>query len=646
MLGPGRRSGRAWVLWVPGVALVGAGTAALLQRAGPVGDDRGVERTAEVSTPVSDSALTLEASQVRLPLTEIRQEQGLCFTARIPLLTPNERDDRTTGLRLFEDDVELTQATAQHAEVRELGGARFSHWGPTLYFSSTDGSDPTTNGRRYTIVIDRASVVDDSLWAFTPIAVILPERIIKREGFSYDYDLPPAIAAWPSDSETINGSPLIILEDGVALGPGHSRGSALAESGQGRYLHSGRRVRFSTPDNTDPRTNGRRYAIGLADPPNHHFIDPFAHPPSPTVESLGAPAIAWPREGEVIREARPTMRVSDPDPALLYYWELDVTPTFDLVNLHRRPRVARPSEGVDVVRLMDRSPSFSPEFEVPYRLGAIAPYHVDRRTLTSTSIMAGRLGYGLAPGREQFREVFEFMYHQFYPVDVDPNIRDPGETWVRDRGYCVSVNLLTSRLLEELGYRARRAQVNVLPSSGDADAPLYGHSSLEVFHSGRWSIIDPWIGYFLPDTSFHDLAVDARKDRYPVLAVSAGEGVSTLEGRRDVIDLSDYAMHRLYDRFDTWFAPYHDAESERLLFSDERAAVPVPDSRLLWPKKEMRVWVRVRSVNLPPEAVERWMLPRADVREHRPEVIEVSPWTAVSFTIDLDAAYGIEREPR
>lgn len=585
-------------------------------------------------------------TEVRLPLTKIRAERGHCCIAPIPLLTPNERSDGKTGLRLFEDEVELTRAASLHAEIREFGGGRFSHWGPALYFSSSDGSDPTTNGRRYTIVFDRAFLLDESLRAMTPVAAIPPERIREGAGFEYLYDLPPAIAAWPSDSETINGSPLVVLEDGMALGPGHTRGSTLAQLGEGRYLHAGRRVRFSTSDNTDPRTNGRRYAIGLADPPDHHFIDPFASRSPPTVEALRAPVIGWPREGQIIRDARPVIHVSDPDAALLYYWELDVRPTFDSANLHRRPRVRRTAQGVNLVRVLDRSPSFSPQFEAPYRLGAIAPHHVDLRALTFTSVMAGRLGYGLAPGHEQFREVYEFVYHQFYPVDFDANIRDPAETWVRDRGFCISVNLLTSRLLEELGYRTRRAQVNVLSSSGDADSPLYGHSSLEAFHGGRWSIIDPWIGYFLPGTSFHDLAADARKDRYPVLAVPAGEGVSTLEGRRKVIDLSDYAMDRRYDRFDTWFAPYHDAESERLAFSGERAAVPVPNSWRLWPRKQMRVWVRVRSVNLPPEAVEPWMMSFHEARAALPEAIEVSPWTVVSFTIDLEAAYGFEREPR
>lgn len=38
------------------------------------------------------------------------------------------------------------------------------------------------------------------------------------------------------------------------------------------------------------------------------------------------------------------------------------------------------------------------------------------------------------------------------------------------------------------------------------------------------------------------------------------------------------------------------------------------------------------------------MLPREDVNDYRPEVIEVSPWTTVSFTIDLAEAYGFERD--
>ncbi len=59
-----------------------------------------------------------------------------------------------SATRLFEDGRELGPAHSQHAEIRALGQGRFSHWEQAagermLLFSSSDGSDPRNNGRRY-----------------------------------------------------------------------------------------------------------------------------------------------------------------------------------------------------------------------------------------------------------------------------------------------------------------------------------------------------------------------------------------------------------------------------------------------------------------------------------------------------------------
>ncbi|MCC6908255.1 MAG: hypothetical protein IT430_09975 [Phycisphaerales bacterium] len=86
--------------------------------------------------------------QVRLPLTDIKAERGLCYVARIPLLAPNERDDRQTGLRLFEDGVPLPLAHARFEEIGTIGRGRYLHLGPRVWFSTTDNSDPRENGRR------------------------------------------------------------------------------------------------------------------------------------------------------------------------------------------------------------------------------------------------------------------------------------------------------------------------------------------------------------------------------------------------------------------------------------------------------------------------------------------------------------------
>ena len=63
---------------------------------------------------------------------------------------------------VLEDGVPLPLPHALHEEIRRLGAGRYSHWtfrggadrNGTPYrevlFSTTDNSDPTSNGRRYT----------------------------------------------------------------------------------------------------------------------------------------------------------------------------------------------------------------------------------------------------------------------------------------------------------------------------------------------------------------------------------------------------------------------------------------------------------------------------------------------------------------
>src|SRR5439155_1354472 len=67
------------------------------------------------------------------------------------------------------------------------------------------------------------------------------------------------------DDDHPTGSNVVILENGKALGPPHSLHSAIKEQGGGRYSHWGKSneslVVFSTSDNSDPRTNGRKYEI-------------------------------------------------------------------------------------------------------------------------------------------------------------------------------------------------------------------------------------------------------------------------------------------------------------------------------------------------------------------------------------------------
>ncbi len=87
----------------------------------------------------------------REPLSGIQPESGAAFTARThhPHLSSHKRPSRA---HVLEDGRPLPgPANALHDDVRSMGRGRFSFWYDYVYFSTTDNSDPRTNGRRYEI---------------------------------------------------------------------------------------------------------------------------------------------------------------------------------------------------------------------------------------------------------------------------------------------------------------------------------------------------------------------------------------------------------------------------------------------------------------------------------------------------------------
>ena len=64
-------------------------------------------------------------------------------------------DPDASRLRLFEDGMDLGPANCSHGDIEKLGGGRFSHWADGLRFSTSDGSDPNENGRRYSFALAR-----------------------------------------------------------------------------------------------------------------------------------------------------------------------------------------------------------------------------------------------------------------------------------------------------------------------------------------------------------------------------------------------------------------------------------------------------------------------------------------------------------
>lgn len=68
-------------------------------------------------------------------------------------------DTLRSDIELYEDEKPLGPAHSVHADVGKIGQGRFSHWRyaySMFLFSSSDNTDPNTNGRSYWAVRPRA----------------------------------------------------------------------------------------------------------------------------------------------------------------------------------------------------------------------------------------------------------------------------------------------------------------------------------------------------------------------------------------------------------------------------------------------------------------------------------------------------------
>jgi hypothetical protein len=93
------------------------------------------------------------AGRALIPLHRpFRAHSGFSFVAALPSLegvADSMAQPRRSRLMLYENGVMLGLAHNIKDHVSRYGKGRFCHWGSDLYFSSSDGSNPNTNGRTY-----------------------------------------------------------------------------------------------------------------------------------------------------------------------------------------------------------------------------------------------------------------------------------------------------------------------------------------------------------------------------------------------------------------------------------------------------------------------------------------------------------------
>lgn len=150
--------------------------------------------TLVVTTVALESA---ERSPIELPLDPARMQPELGRAFEIPLDPPlpwwlachgdTVSMPVVSDLELFEQGTPLGPAHAGHPDIRTLGNGRFSHWHGRVIFSTSDGSDPRTNGRRYLARVTPRSaewVGRSSLLALVAALVCTTLAIRRRPAWS------------------------------------------------------------------------------------------------------------------------------------------------------------------------------------------------------------------------------------------------------------------------------------------------------------------------------------------------------------------------------------------------------------------------------------------------------------------------------
>jgi len=90
-------------------------------------------------------------------------------------------------------------------------------------------------------------------------AIDLSPPLSQLEGYAYKVSIPQLSGV--GDTERGLFSPTIVCEGDHRMGPGHTPFVEIIQKGGGRFIHYNDTVVFSSSDNTDPNSNGRRYKI-------------------------------------------------------------------------------------------------------------------------------------------------------------------------------------------------------------------------------------------------------------------------------------------------------------------------------------------------------------------------------------------------
>jgi PKD repeat protein len=158
-------------------------------------DAAGNTRTsAGVSVTVNNGGSS-SCTQTPLNVSTATSDGGFAYIVYGSFGTPADNSDNPTRsvLKLFENTLELGPAHSSHANIRNLGQGRFSHWssttgtGESIRFAASNNTDPRTNGRSYRYCVPATASATTALATSPPPAsdtIALASTTAPRVNFS------------------------------------------------------------------------------------------------------------------------------------------------------------------------------------------------------------------------------------------------------------------------------------------------------------------------------------------------------------------------------------------------------------------------------------------------------------------------------
>ena len=119
------------------------------------------------------AALMAPRLQADLVPSSIVLDSGFAYVAPVAIKPPfgfrivgdGFSNFTASSLRLMENGRLLGPGHSAHDDIRSRGNGHYSHWRTQLYFSASDSTDPRSNGRRYSVMVNAS--VSPLVWLTT-----------------------------------------------------------------------------------------------------------------------------------------------------------------------------------------------------------------------------------------------------------------------------------------------------------------------------------------------------------------------------------------------------------------------------------------------------------------------------------------------